>query len=107
MYRLTVLKNMKTNVNRVINITETVQTEVDFPKYTRDDFFYYKHYSFNHCISVSLCSGYGSIHVDYNNKGEHLFDKEISEAEFNRVKAKALAMLMFELQPTQEEEEKI
>ena len=93
---------MKTKVNRTIEIIETVETEVEFPKYTRDDFFYYKHYSFDHCISVSVCGGYASIAVDYKNKGRYLFDKEIREDEFNRVMVKALAMLMPELQLTQE-----
>jgi len=101
-YRITVLKNMKTKVDRVINITETVQTEVDFPRYTMDDLFYYKYYSFDHCISVSVCGGYASIAVDYKNKGRYLFDKEIREDEFNRVMVEALAMLMPELQLTQE-----
>ena len=73
---------MKTKVNRVINITETVQTEVEFPKYTRDDFFYYKYYSEDHCISVSVCGGYASIAVDYNNGGKHLFDEEIPSDTF-------------------------
>lgn len=94
---------MKTKVNRTIEIIETVETEVEFPRYTMDVFFYYKHYSEDHCVSVSVCDRYASIAVDYNNKGRNLFDKEISEAEFNRVMAKASEMLMPELQPKQEE----
>ena len=94
---------MKTKVDRVINITETVQTEVDFPRYTMDDLFYYKHYSVDHCISVSVFGGYASIAVDYKNKGLNLFDKEISEEEFNRVMDRVLGMIIPELKPTQEE----
>ena len=103
MYRLTVLKNMKTKVDRVINITETVQTEVDFPKYTRDDFFYYKYYSFNHCVSINIINSFASICVTHNNNGEHLFDEEVTEDAFYRVMAKASELLMPELQQKQEE----
>ena len=102
MYRLTVKKNMRTKVDRVINITETVQTEVDFPRYTRDLFFYYKHYSFNHCVVISIVNSFASVSVTHNNNGQNLFDEEISEAEFNRVKAKASELLMPELQQKQE-----
>ena len=94
---------MKTKVDRVINITETVQTEVDFPKYTRDDFFYYKYYSFNHCVSINIINSFASICVTHNNNGEHLFDEEVTEDAFYRVMAKVSAMLMHELKPTQEE----
>lgn len=105
MYRLTVLKNMKTKVNRVINITETVQTEVEFPKYTRNDFSYCKHYSEDHCVMVNVIGDtFASVLVTHNNKGRNLFDKEISEAEFNQVMEKASAMLMPELQVKLEEE---
>lgn len=104
MYRLTVLKNMKTKVNRVINITETVQTEVEFPRYTRNDFSYCKHYSEDKCVTVNIIGDtFASVLVTHNNKGRNLFDKEISEAEFNRVMAEASEMLMPELQPKQEE----
>ena len=103
MYRLTVIKNMKTKVDRVINITETVQTEVDFPKYTMDDFSYCKHYSEDHCVAINIVGNtFASMFVTHNNKGRNLFDKEISEAEFNRVKAKASELLMPELQQKQE-----
>ena len=96
---------MKTKVNRVINITETVQTEVEFPKYTRNDFSYCKHYSEDNCVMVNIIGNtFASVIVTHNNKGRNLFDKEISEAEFNRVMAKASAMLMPELQVKLEEE---
>lgn len=96
---------MKTKVDRVINITETIQTEVDFPKYTMDDFsMYCKHYSEDHCVSINVAGNtFASVFVTHNNKGRNLFDKEISEAEFNRAMAKASEMLMPELQPKQEE----
>ena len=96
---------MKTKVDRVINITETVQTEVEFPKYTMDrfSFSYYKHYSEDHCVTVSVLDRFASVLVTHNNKGRNLFDKEISEAEFNRVMAKASEMLMPELQVKLEE----
>lgn len=95
---------MKTKVDRVINITETVQTEVDFPKYTMDDFSYCKHYSEDHCVSINVAGNtFASVFVTHNNKGRNLFDKEISEAEFNRVMAKASEMLMPELWPIREE----
>jgi hypothetical protein len=96
---------MKTKVNRVINITETVETEVEFPKYTRNDFSYCKHYSEDHCVMVNVIGDtFASMLVTHNNKGRNLFDKEISEAEFNRVMAKASEMLMPELQVKQEEQ---
>jgi hypothetical protein len=96
---------MKTKVNRVINITETVQTEVEFPKYTRNDFSYCKHYSEDKCVMVNIIGNtFASVFVTHNNKGRHLFDKEISESEFNRVMAKASEMLMPELQVKLEEE---
>jgi hypothetical protein len=96
---------MKTKVNRVINITETVQTEVEFPKYTRNDFSYCKHYSEDHCVIVNIIGDtFASVLVTHNNKGRNLFDKEISEAEFNRVMAKASEMLMPELQEKLEEQ---
>lgn len=106
MYRLTVLKNMKTKVNRVINITETVETEVEFPKYTKGDFSSYrKHYSEDKCVTVNIIGDtFASVLVTHNNNGRHLFDKEISEAEFNRVMAKASEILMPELQLKQEEQ---
>ncbi len=103
MYRLTVIKNMKTKVDRVINITETVQTEVEFPKYTRDLFFYYKHYSFNHCVSISIINSFASVIVTHNNNGKNLFDEEITEDVFNRVMERVSAMLISELQPAQRE----
>jgi hypothetical protein len=103
--RLTVIKNMKTKVNRVINITETVQTEVEFPKYTMNDYSYCKHYSEDHCVTVNIIGDtFASMLVTHNNKGRNLFDKEISEEEFNRVMAKASEMLMPELQLKQEEQ---
>ena len=91
---------MKTKVNRVINITETVETEVDFPKYTMDrfSFSYYKHYSEDHCVEINIVGEtFVSVTVTYNNKGRNLFYKEISESEFNRVMLKASAILMQEL----------
>lgn len=103
MYRLTVIKNMRTKVNRTIEIIETVETEVDFPKYTMDDFSYCKHYSEDHCVSINIAGNtFASMFVTHNNKGRNLFDKEISEAEFNRVMEKVSEMLMPELQPKQE-----
>ena len=93
---------MKTKVDRVINITETVQTEVDFPKYTMDDFSYCKHYSEDHCVAINIVGNtFASMFVTHNNKGRNLFDKEISEAEFNRVMEMVLVMLIPELKPTQ------
>ena len=95
---------MKTKVNRVINITETVQTEVEFPKYTKDALFsYYKHYSEDHCVTISNINRFALVSVTHNNKGRNLFDEEISEEEFNRVMAKVSEILMPELQPKQEE----
>ena len=95
---------MKTKVDRVINITETVQTEVDFPRYTMDFLSYCKHYSEDHCVAINIIGDtFASVLVTHNNKGRNLFDKEISEAEFNRVMAKASEMLMPELQVKQEE----
>ena len=97
---------MRTKVDRVINITETVQTEVDFPRYTRDDFSSYcKHYSEDHCVAINIIGDtFASVLVTHNNKGRNLFDEEISEVEFNLVKAKASELLMPELQQKQEEE---
>ena len=106
MYRLTVIKNMKTviKVNRVINITETVQTEVEFPKYTRDNLSYYKHYSEGHCVAINTAGNtFASVFVTYNNKGRNLFDEEISEDEFNLVLEKASELLMPQLRVKQEE----
>ena len=102
MYRLTVIKNMRTKVDRVINITETVQTEVDFPRYTRDLFFYYKHYSFNHCVSISIINSFASVSVTHNNNGKNLFDEEITEDVFYHAMERVSAMLMPELQQKQE-----
>ena len=105
MCRLTVLKNMRTKVDRVINITEIVETEVEFPKYTMDFLSYCKHYSEDHCVAINIIGDtFASVLVTHNNKGHNLFDEEISEVEFNLVKAKALAMLIPELGPTEEEE---
>ena len=96
---------MKTKVNRTIETIETVETEVKFPKYTMSDFSSYcKHYSEDHCVLIGLVGNtFASVIVTHNNKGRNLFDKEISEEEFNRVMAKASAMLMPELQLKQEE----
>jgi hypothetical protein len=95
---------MKAKVNRVITNTETVETEVEFPKYTMDFLSYCKHYSEDHCVAINIVDDtFASVFVTHNNKGRSLFDKEISEAEFNRVKAKALELLMPELQQKQEE----
>ena len=95
---------MKTKVDRVINSTKIVETEVEFPKYTIDIISYYKHYSFDHCVVINIIGDtFASVLVTHNNKGRNLFDEEISEVEFNLVKARALAILMPELQPTQEE----
>lgn len=99
---------MRTKVDRVINITETVETEVNFPKYTMDDFSYCKHYSEEYCVAINIAGNtFASVFVTHNNKGRNLFDEEISEAEFNRVMAKASEMLMPELQPKPKQEEKI
>lgn len=98
---------MKTKVNRVINITETVETEVEFPRYTRDDFAYCKHYSEDHCVTVSVLDRFASVLVTHNNKGRNLFDKEITAFDFYLMMSRASELLMPELQPTQEEEEKI
>ena len=96
---------MKTKVNRTIVTIETVQTEVEFPKYTRNDFSYCKHYSEDKCVTVNVIGNtFASMFVTHNNKGRNLFDKEISEEEFNRVMEKASAILMPELQVKQEEE---
>ena len=104
MYRLTVIENMRTKVDRVINITETVQTEVDFPKYTMDGLSYCKHYSEDHCVAINTAGNtFASVFVTHNNKGRNLFDKEISEAEFNLVMAKVSELLMPELQQKQGE----
>ena len=103
MYRITVLKNMRTKVNRVISTTETIQTEVDFPRYTRDLFFYYKHYSFDRCVSISIINSFASVIVTHNNNGKNLFDEEITEDVFNRVMERVSAMLISELQPAQGE----
>ena len=80
-----------------------METEVEFPKYTMDDFFYYKHYSFNHCVSISIINNFASVSVTHNNNGKNLFDEEITEDEFNRVLAEASELLMPELQPKQED----
>ena len=104
MYRITVIENMKTKVNRVITNTETVETEVEFPRYTRDIISYYKHYSEGHCVAINTDGNtFASMFVTHNNKGRNLFDKEISEAEFNRVMEMVLVMLIPELKPIQEE----
>ena len=97
MYRLTVIKNMRTKVNRVINSTEIVETEVEFPKYTMDIISYYKHYSFDHCVAISIIDSFASVFVTHNNKGHNLFDEEITEDEFNRVMERVSAILMPEL----------
>ena len=102
MYRLTVIKNMKTKVNRVINITETVETEVEFPRYTMDVFCYYKHYSEDHCVAISTAGAFASISVTDNNKGRNLFDEEITESKFNEVMDKVLAIIIPELRPNTE-----
>ena len=69
MYRLTVLKNMKAKVNRTIETVETVETEVEFPKYTRDDFSYCKHYSEDHCVAINIVGDtFASVFVTHNNK---------------------------------------
>ena len=93
---------MKTKVNRVITNTETVETEVEFPKYTRDDFFYYKHYSEEHCVAISVINTFASISVTGNSKGQHLFDQEIEESKFNEVMDKVLAIIIPELRPNTE-----
>ena len=94
---------MKTKVNRTIETIETVETEVEFPKYTRDSISYFKHHSEDHCVLVSVSDNFSSMFVTHNNKGAHLFDQEISESEFNRVMKKAADMIMPEFQPKQEE----
>jgi hypothetical protein len=96
---------MKTKVNRTIETIETVETEVEFPKYTRNDFSYRKHYSEDHCVMVNVIGDtFASVLVTHNNKGRNLFDKEISESEFNRVMERVSAMLMQELQVKLEEQ---
>ena len=95
---------MKTTVKRTIETVETVEMEVEFPKYTKeDDLFFYKHYSLDHSVCISVIGNVAGIRVTHSNKGRNLFDKEISEAEFNRVMAKASELLMPELQQKQEE----
>ena len=94
---------MKTKVNRTIETIETVETEVEFPRYTMDDFFYYKHYSEEHCVAISVINTFASISVTGNSKGQHLFDTEITESKFNDVMDKVLAIIIPELKPTQEE----
>ena len=101
MCRLTVIKNMRTKVDRVINITETVQTEVEFPKYTSGIFFYYKHYSLNHCVSISIIDSFVSVNVTHTNNGKNLFDEEITEDVFYHAMERVSAMLMPELQQKQ------
>jgi deoxyadenosine/deoxycytidine kinase len=95
---------MKTKVNRTIETVETVETEVDFPKYTMDDFFYYKHYSFNHCVTISIINSFASLSVTHNNNGKNLFDEEITEDVFYHAMERVSAMLMPELQVKLEEE---
>ena len=96
---------MKTKVDRVINSTKIVETEVEFPKYTIDIISYYKHYSFDHCVAINVAGDrFASMFVTHNNKGRNLFDEEISEAEFNRVMEMVLVMFIPELQQKQEEE---
>lgn len=94
---------MKTKVNRVINITETVETEVEFPRYTTDDLFYYKHYSEEHCVAISVINTFASVSVTHNNNGKNLFDKEITEDVFNRMMESVSELLMPELQQKKEE----
>ena len=93
---------MKTKVDRVINITETVQTEVEFPKYTMDDFSYCKHYSEDHCVSINVAGNtFASVFVTHNNKGRNLFDEEISAFDFYLMMSRASELLMPELQLTE------
>ena len=93
---------MRTKVDRVINITETVQTEVDFPRYTSGIFFYYKHYSFNHCVAISIINNFASVSVTHNNNGKNLFDEDITENVFYHAMGRVLVILTPELGPTQE-----
>jgi hypothetical protein len=93
---------MKTKVNRVINITETVETEVDFPRYTKYDFSFFKHDGFDKCVLVSVGDKFASIFITHNNKGSHLFDTEIGESEFNEVMEKVSKIIMPELKPNTE-----
>ena len=94
---------MRTKVDRVINITETVQTEVDFPRYTRDDFSSYcKHYSEDHCVAINIIGDtFASVSVTHNKNGKNLFDEEITEDVFYHAMDRVSAMLMPELQPKQ------
>jgi hypothetical protein len=95
---------MKTKVNRTIETIETVETEVEFPKYTMNSFSYCKHYSEDHCVTINTIDNtFASTFVTHNNKGRNLFDKEISESEFNQVMSKVSELLMPELQQKQEE----
>ena len=104
MYRLTVLKNMKTKVNRIIETIETVETEVEFPKYTMNDFSYYKHYSEDHCVAINTAGNtFASVFVTHNNKGRNLFDEEITEDVFYHAMERVSSMLMPDLQQKQEE----
>ena len=94
---------MKTKVNRIIETIETVETEVEFPRYTMDDIYYYKYYGEEYCVSISTIGTFATINVTGNSKGEHLFDTEITESKFNDVMDKVLAIIITELKPTQEE----
>ena len=95
-------KTMKTKVNRVITNTEVVETEVEFPRYTRDVFCYYKHYSEDHCVAISTAGTFASISVTESNNGRNMFDEEITESKFNEVMEKVLAMIIPELKPNTE-----
>lgn len=94
---------MKAKVNRTIEIVETVETEVEFPRYTTDDLFYYKHYSEEHCVAISVINTFASVSVTHNNNGKNLFDKEITEDVFNRMMESVSELLMPELQQKKEE----
>ena len=93
---------MKTKVNRTIEIIETVETEVEFPRYTTDDLFYYKHYSEEHCVAISVINTFASVSVTHNNNGKNLFDEEITESKFNEVMDRVLGMIIPELRPNTE-----
>ena len=85
-------------------MVETVETEVEFPRYTMNIFSWCKHYSEDHCVAINIVGDtFASVFVTHNNKCRNLFDAEISEAEFNRVMAEVSELLMPELQQKQEE----
>ena len=95
---------MRTKVDRVIkHHRDGSDGGGIFRRYTRDLFFYYKHYSFNHCVAISIINSFASVSVTHNNNGKNLFDEEITEDVFYHAMERVSAMLMPELQQKQEE----